>query len=165
MTRFDNFTTMADAKSFYHTELFRVHPDHGGSHEETIRLIKELEDFLHDFMSDKIKTFKTKMEAEHKKWNKDGLNAFIFSGILKQIFDLNIDIEIIGFWIYCFNAYAVKDQLSGLGFWFSQKHKAWIYSGSKKRIIKTKNTTNDNRAIWGSEKIKDQAEQKQIQAA
>jgi hypothetical protein len=40
-----------------------------------------------------------------------------------------------------------------LGFWFSGKHKAWVYSGKSKRGRTGKETLNEIRAKKGSQKI------------
>lgn len=63
-------------------------------------------------------------------------------------------IEIIGQWIWCFESYEYKEQLKALDFWFSKSKKAWVYSGSKKKLIKTRNKLADIRKKYGSEIVR-----------
>lgn len=73
--------------------------------------------------------------------------------ILKKIIDFDCEIEIIGYWIYCFKSFAVKDALKDLGFWFSSKHRAWVFSGGKKTRFYSKKTLDEIRAEKGSRKV------------
>jgi hypothetical protein len=43
-----------------------------------------------------------------------------------------IKAEIIGQWLYCFTTPLIGAQLLCIGFWYSYKHEAWIYSGGPK---------------------------------
>ena len=62
-----------------------------------------------------------------------------FANILLKVIHLDIQIEIAGWRIYCRgNTYPVKEYLKDLGFWFSGKHKAWVYSGKKKLNVRPK---------------------------
>jgi hypothetical protein len=53
---------------------------------------------------------------------------------------------------------AVKDQLKELGFWFSSKHRAWVYNGGRKLKRRTSLTLNDIRNSYGYELVRDQEE-------
>jgi hypothetical protein len=95
--------------------------------------------------------------------------------VLQKIINFDCEIEIIkrgtfglrprlrlGCWIYCFNSKEVREQLKELGFWFSGKHKAWIYSGRPKRLRAGKETLDEIRAKKGSKKIeKEEQEEKE----
>jgi len=78
-----------------------------------------------------------------------------FAETLKKIIDFNMNIEIIGQWIWCFDSKEYHEQLKELGFWFSASKKAWVFSGSKKKFIRSRNTINDIRSKWGSEVVKE----------
>jgi hypothetical protein len=67
------------------------------------------------------------------------------SGCLEKIMDFDCKIEIIGYWIYCFSAYPVREQLMDLYFWFSSTHKAWVFSGRVKRLRAGKETLDEIR--------------------
>ena len=65
----------------------------------------------------------------------------------------NIKSEIIGQWLYCFTNPLIGEQLQSIGFWYSYKHKAFIYSGGEKQGIANYETLNEIRARLGSRKI------------
>jgi hypothetical protein len=95
---------------------------------------------------------------EDKEW-KPGPDAVTpFQEVLQEIINFDYEIEIIGYWIYCFNSKEVKEQLKELGFWFSGKHKAWVYSGRPKRLRAGKETLDEIRARKGSQKIRKEEE-------
>jgi hypothetical protein len=52
--------------------------------------------------------------------------------IQKMVTALKCKAEIIGTWVYCFAAEETGSRLLALGFWFSYKHNAWVYSGCPK---------------------------------
>jgi hypothetical protein len=97
---------------------------------------------------------------EDKDWQPGPDAVTPFQDVLKKIIDFDCEIEIIGCWIYCFKSYEVHEQLKELGFWFSGKHKAWVYSGRAKRLRAGKETLDEIRARKGSQKIeKEEQEQ------
>ena len=98
---------------------------------------------------------------ENKEWKPTADAVTPFQDILQKIINLDCEIEIIGYWIYCFNSKEVKEQLKELGFWFSGKHKAWIYSGKAKKNITSKETLDEIRARKGSQKIEKEEQDKQ----
>lgn len=81
-----------------------------------------------------------------------------FAETLEKIIDFNMDIEIIGQWIWCLNSYEYRDQLRDLGFWYSASKKAWVFNGQQKRRVITHNKMSDIRRKWGSEQIKEREE-------
>lgn len=44
--------------------------------------------------------------------------------ILNEIICFNMEIEVIGSWVWCFNCYAYKDSLKALGFKYAPKKRA-----------------------------------------
>jgi hypothetical protein len=140
--------------------------DHAGPEGEaaTVEIINQFNSFLNSFMSHSFNSY-----YEDKEW-KPGPDAVTpFQEILQKIINLDdavplysgavnnipigkrpkgsyCQIEIIGYWIYCFKSYEVHEQLKDLGFWFSSKHKAWVYSGRTKRLRAGKETLDEIRA-------------------
>jgi hypothetical protein len=103
---------------------------------------------------------------EDKEWKPGAEAVTPFQEILQKIINLDCEIEIIGYWIYCFNSYEVHEQLKELGFWFSSKHKAWVYSGRAKKLRAGKETLDEIRARKGSQKIeKEEQEQEKNNTA
>ena len=72
---------------------------------------------------------------------------------MKKIIDFDCDIEIIGYWIYCFRSYEIREALKEMGFWFSSKHKAWVFSGGAKTRYCSKKSLDEIRAEKGSQKV------------
>lgn len=87
------------------------------------KIIADYKDFCARFMET--------IFAENEKSNDQDVN--VFADIIEKISDFDIEIEIIGFWIYAKNSYNYRVQLKEIGFLFSAKHKAWFYNGQTKK--------------------------------
>ena len=158
MNYFEDAKTIEEARTLYKKLSMENHPDRGGETETMQEINNQFDFFLSNFIEIKVNEYNETTDFAD-------IDSQPFSDILKKIIHFNIDIEIIGHWIYAFNSFKEKDELSKLGFWFSRKHKAWIYSGTKKIYVRSKNTTSDNRDKWGSESVRNKDEdQKQISA-
>ena len=66
----------------------------------------------------------------------------------------HIKSEIIGHWLYCFTTQLIGCQLESIGFWFSKKHFAYVYSGKPKEGEADEETLDEIRARLGSEPVK-----------
>jgi hypothetical protein len=154
MKYFTSDMDLAAAKKSYWSLMQANHPDHGGSEE----VCKDINKQFEDYCSGKIKDAFNEA-GDDKTKNAD---AQAFADILKAVMRFNCRVEIIGYWVYCFESFGVKDQLAALGFFFSGKHKAWIYNGGKKLRIHTRNTTDDNRAKFGSQVMKEKEESERL---
>jgi hypothetical protein len=150
MRYFDSPLTLDEAKKIYWKAAQVCHPDHSGSEEDFKDLNSQFQAYCRRAMKFAFGEVGDEKTGTH--------NAGSFADILAQAMRLNCRIEIIGFWIYAFDSLSVKDQLKDLGFWFSGKHKAWIYSGSVKRRIHTRLSTDDNRSRWGCEVLREKEE-------
>jgi hypothetical protein len=183
MNYFEYCQTVEEAKKLYRQLLKQHHPDHAGEEGEAVtkEIIRTLvraqfNAFLNGFMSHSFNSY-----YEDKEWKPNPEAVTPFQEILRQIIHLDdavplysgavnnipigkrpegtyCQIEIIGYWIYCFNSKEVKEQLKELGFWFSGKHKAWVYSGKPKRGRAGKETLDEIRAKKGSQKIEKEEE-------
>ena len=163
MNFFINCQSVEEAKKLYRELLMQHHPDHAGQEGETITkdIITQFKTFLNSFMSHSFNSY-----YEDKEWKPEADAVYPFQDILQKIINLDCEIEIIGYWIYCFNSKEVREQLKALGFWFSGKHKAWIYSGSAKKNITSRETLDQIRAKKGSQKIeKEEKEKYSLKAA
>jgi hypothetical protein len=65
-----------------------------------------------------------------------------------------IKAEIIGFWLYCFTTPIIGFQLEYIGFWYSFKHDAYIYTGRPKEGTADDESLDEIRARLGSQKIR-----------
>jgi hypothetical protein len=78
----------------------------------------------------------------------DGINEAV-----KLTQQNRIKSEIIGQWLYCFTTDLIGFQLLSIGFWFSKKHAAFVYSGYPKEGLADDESLNEIRARLGSHKI------------
>ena len=62
--------------------------------------------------------------------------------------------EIIGQWLYCFTTELIGIQLKSIGFWYSLKHSAYVYSGRPKDGMADDETLDEIRARLGSNQVK-----------
>jgi curved DNA-binding protein CbpA len=172
MKYFKDCKTIEDAKKIYRELLKQYHPDHAGKEgeAETIEIIDGFNLFLDNFVSDSFDEYFADKEEKP-----DYSTVTPFQEALKKIIRLDCEIEIIGYWIYCFNSYSVHEYLKELGggligsrvirsfhagysrsrsrSWFSGKHKAWIYSGGRKSRFVTKATLDQLRKSKGNCKV------------
>ena len=157
MKYFINCQSVEEAKKIYRSLLMQHHPDHAGQEGEAVtkEIISQFNAFLNGFMSNSFNSY-----YEDKDWKPAPGAETPFQEILQKIINLDCEIEIIGYWIYCFNSKAVKDRLKELGFWFSGKHKAWVFSGKTKKNISSRKTLDEIRARKGSHKIEKEQEEK-----
>ena len=70
--------------------------------------------------------------------------------ILNLVSNWRIKSEIIGQWLYCFTTDMIGVQLLSIGFWFSKKHQAFIYSGTDKEGLADNESLDEIRARLGS---------------
>jgi len=155
---------LAEIKQQYRELCKKFHPDLNPDNPETAAeamkaINAEYEDILKDLMSNAFNAYQQeRKDSGAETWEQD---MTPFADILTKILHMDdIDIEIIGFWIYAFNSFARRDELKDLGFWFSSKHKAWVYSGTGKKRSPSKLTLDEIKAKYGSEKVETLRRQK-----
>lgn len=155
---FNGIKSIEEAKKLYRRLAQELHPDHGGSEEDFKNLRSDFESFLKSFMASAFSSW------EEENGKEASGNSYVFASILKDIMDMNIRIEVIGYWIYAFESYGFKDALKEKGFWFSKKHKAWVYSGSKKIRRASPYNLNQIKNKYGSHLIREHEENRRITA-
>jgi hypothetical protein len=158
MIFFELCHSVEEAKKRYRELLMQYHPDHTVQEGEAITkdIISQFNSFLKGFISHSFNSY-----YADKEWKPAPGAETPFQEILQKIINLDCEIEIIGYWIYCFNSKEVKDKLKELGFWFSGKHKAWIFSGKPKKNISSKETLDEIRARKGSQKVEKEEQEKE----
>jgi hypothetical protein len=65
----------------------------------------------------------------------------------------HIKSEIIGRWLYCFTSPLIGFQLESIGFWYSFKHCAYIYTGFPKEGPADDESLDEIRARLGSQEV------------
>lgn len=114
---FAGVNTIEELRKHYRELLKKHHPDNGGDL-ATMQEINAEYDRLFSVLSRSENTDKktyTKEEDEQ------------FRAILNAVSAYNMDIQIIGSWIWCFNSYPYREWLKSLGFAFAPKKKAWTW--------------------------------------
>lgn len=136
-----------ELKRAYRKLALKYHPDHAKDDGSSFIALQEAFEQLHD-----------KLKAGDKEAWKHKESASQFMDIINEIIKYNVDIEIIGAWIYVkgIETKAIKDDvLKPLKFWWSKKHKSWIYSGQQGRT--RRRATNKNpRDIYNVEVVRSQ---------
>ena len=61
--------------------------------------------------------------------------------------------EIIGQWLFCFTTDLIGVQLQTIGFWYSYKHSAYVYSGGPKQDMADDESLDEIRQRLGSYRI------------
>ena len=162
MKYFTQCQSIEEAKKLYRELLMKHHPDHAGQEGEAVtkEIIEQFNAFLNGFMSHSFNSY-----YQDKDWKPAPEAVTPFQDILQKIISFDCEIEIIGYWIYCFKSYEVREQLRDLGFWFTGKHKAWVYSGKAKKNISGKETLDEIRARKGSQKVEKEQEKHPLTVA
>lgn len=139
--------SLEELKKLYKKFAFRYHPDKGGSNDD-MKAINNAYDKYSKIMADP--------ESKRTKEQQDELNE-TFKNLINLLlaFD-NIEIEIVGDWIWVSGeTFQIKDALKEAAFKWSSNRKMWYwhdpndgYKGSKKRL-----DFEEIRVKYGSEKI------------
>jgi len=94
-----------------------------------------------------------------------GIHSVIkYAGMFNQVANIKealdlvmryfIKSEIIGGWLYCFTSPLIGYQLESIGFWYSVKHRAYVYSGKEKEGFGDDESLDEIRARLGSQKVR-----------
>ena len=81
-------------------------------------------------------------------------SVFTFHEALALVRRNCIKSEMIGRWLYCFATELVGVQLLAIGFWYSYKHGAYVYSGSPKQDAAGYESLDEIRARLGTKAVK-----------
>ena len=147
MKWFENVKKIEELRRLYRKLLKEHHPDNGGD-EETMKEINLEYDRVFSDLS-RFSSDGEECTGEEQKTENEA-----FKSILNEIINFNVEIEIIGSWIWCFNSYQFRSQLKELGFRYAAKKKAWVWHyGEYKRYHKGETDLNDIRAKYGSQKV------------
>ena len=73
--------------------------------------------------------------------------------VIALIKHYHIKAEIIGKWLYCFTTPLIGVQLEAIGFWYSFKHGAYIFSGSPKQSPADDESLDEIRSRLGSRAV------------
>lgn len=150
MKYFTNVQTLEELKKQYKKLAKQYHPDlNGGATTEIMQEINKEYDLLFERVKNKH------VNADGETYEKaTAETSEQFRNIINSIINFNIDIEIIGVWVWCFNSYEYREQLKALGFKYASKRKAWCWHSGEYSSRKSKKTLDEIRETYGSETIK-----------
>lgn len=158
---FKNVDSMEELKAQYKKLAFRHHPDKGGKVEDMQQINAEYDELLKRVRN-------IHKSADGKTYTKkDAAGADIpdnFREIINAIISFNCRIELCGSWLWVFNAYAYKDKLKELGFFYCSAKKAWAWTDNPTNN-KHKLTLEEIRRLHGSEVIKESEEEQKLNPA
>lgn len=145
---FNGISTVEELKKRYKELIKKHHPDNAnGSVEATQEINRE-----YDLAFQRLSHFKDEngeSSAEEEKAENEA-----FKDVLNEIINFDMEIEIIGSWIWCFNSYAYKDRLKTLGFRFAPKKKCWCWHfGEYKKHHKGEVSLDEIRMKYGSQTV------------
>ena len=142
--------TITELRAYYRNLLKQYHPDNGGNVTIMQEINAEYDALFASLRQEGDKDGQTYTYEENAR----------FKAILNEITGYNMDIEIIGSWIWAFQCYAYKDKLKELGFKYAAKKKAWIWhDGEYSRYHKNDMSLNSIRSKYGSQKVRKRADQ------
>ena len=149
----DWFAGVDDVQSLrirYKELLKKYHPDNGGD----VGIMQEINaeyDRISADMSRARHTGESSGEEEQRDFDAD----VACREMLEAIMGLDIQIEIIGTWIWCFGCRAVKDMLKQLGFKYAPKKQAWTWHyGEYRRFHRGDTPLEEIRAKYGSRTVR-----------
>lgn len=148
MKWFENVKTIEELRKRYRELLKKYHPDNqNGSVEITQEINRE-----YDLVFARLSRFSSNgggCTGEEEKAENEA-----FKAVLNEIINFNMEIEIIGSWIWAFNSYPYRSQLKELGFKYAPKKRAWTWHfGEYKRYSKKETSLDDIRAKYGSRTV------------
>lgn len=154
MKYFKNARTLEELKKQYKKLAKEFHPDlNNGTTNEIMKAINA----EYDELFERVKNFHVNAEGEaYEKATTETSEEF--KEIINSIINFNIDIEIIGTWVWCFNSYEYRAQLKELGFKYAAKKQAWCWHTGEYKPRKSRKSLDEIRETYGSDKIKSKKE-------
>lgn len=157
MKWFKNVNSVESLKKQYKTLCKKYHPDLNKD-TDTNDIMKEINS-EYSSLFDRYKNIHESESGETytaKESTTEQSEDFI--KIINSIINFNIDIEIIGSWVWCFNSYEYREQLKELGFKYAAKKRAWCWHSGEYKARRSRKTLAEIRETYGSETIKTKEE-------
>ena len=143
---FTGVKTVDELRQRYKELLKQYHPDNGGD----LHIMQEI-NAEYEVVFAILKQQTTESSKSTKQASEEDI---ALRAVLNEIISLDIDIEIIGSWIWCFNCYTYKDKLKTIGFKYAPKKQAWTWHfGKYSRYHSGEVSIDDIRAKYGSQRV------------
>ncbi len=152
MKWFSNVRNLEELRKEYKRLLKRFHPDCPlGSLEITQEITVEYE-----MMFQRLKKISNQTASEEKTNDFNETYDQAFRDILNKVINYNVDIEIIGSWIWISgNTYEVKEALKTIGFRWIAARKSWAWHfGEYKKTNSKQKSMEELREKYGSDVVK-----------
>lgn len=156
---FNNVSTLEELRSQYKKLLKQYHPDNKDGSEEATKainveyeaLFKRLKDVHDAKQTDTADGKETAYNAHMYDWEND----VALREVLQKVINFSgVEIEIIGQWIWVFNAYSCHKDLKAMGFKYAGNKKAWYFhTEAFRKMSKKKLSINDIRNYYGSSRV------------
>ena len=169
MTYFKNVNTLEELRKQYKELLKQYHPDNANGSTEATQEINAEYDRLFKVLKDKHESRQTETDGAKADFNKkyyDFSEDKALREMLQNIIRFsNINIEVCGSWIWCFNSYEYRKELKELGFKYASKKQAWYWhTEAFRKKGKKALSMNEIRNYYGSTEAQTE-ERKQLKQA
>lgn len=145
--------TVAELRAEYKRLLIKHHPDNGGKVSDMQEINAEY-DALYAILSQKESADEESCTEQDRAANE------AFKKVLEKIINYDIEIQIIGDWIWCFNSYQYRSQLKELNFQYAPKKRAWTWHAEPyRRHHKKEVPLSHIRAKYGCQTVRSQSRQ------
>lgn len=134
------YETIADIKKHFR-ELAKIyHSDYGGTDEQFRELYSEYEYLINHFIEKQYKDVR--------------MSAMVKALINELMFYEDMELEVVGDWLWVDTSRNNDKLLKGLGFFWSSKHSKYYYSGDTVKVTKCSSySMQDMRNMMGNKKI------------
>lgn len=134
------YETIADIKKHFR-ELAKIyHSDYGGTDEQFRELYSEYEYLINHFIEKQYKDVR--------------MSAMVKALINELMFYEDMELEVVGDWLWVDTSMNNDKLLKGLGFFWSSKHSKYYYSGDTKKVTRCSSySMQDMRNMMGNKKI------------
>lgn len=134
------YETIADIKKHFR-ELAKIyHSDYGGTDEQFRELYSEYEYLINHFIEKQYKDVR--------------MSAMVKALINELMYYEDMELEVVGDWLWVDTSRKNDTLLKGLGFFWSSKHSKYYYSGDTKKVTRCSSySMQDMRNMMGNKKI------------
>lgn len=142
---FKSVKTLEELRTQYKELLKQYHPDNGGN----LHIMQEINAEYEVLFA----ILKEQTATNSESTGQEGEEDTALRAVLNKIISFDMDIEIIGSWIWCFNSYPYKESLKAFGFKYAPKKQAWTWHYGEYKRHSKETTLDDIRAKYGSQKV------------
>lgn len=134
------YETIADIKKHFRELAKMYHSDYGGTDEQFRELYSEYEYLIEHFIEKQYKDVR--------------MSAMVKALINELMYYDDMELEVVGDWLWVDTSRNNDKLLKGLGFFWSSKHSKYYYSGDTVKVTKCSSySMQDMRNMMGNKKI------------